>query len=193
VAYTDTSASFASGSEYRGDLIVQFYQRFLGRTPSAAEVNSTLTLFNSPINFTVQRVEASLLGSAEYFQRVGSNNAGFVTGLYAAVLGRFPGAADGPNVASLENQLNAGTISRSTAAFEIINSAESYTDLQNFNYVFPPGSNPFDLPLGYYELFLFRVGDQTGITSRTAALISGLPISTAISTFFGSAEYASTV
>jgi hypothetical protein len=208
VQYGALAQGFANGAEYHGDLITQFYQRFLGRTPSPAEVQAQLAAFT-----TIQQVEARILGSDEFFSRASSvipenppnPTDSFVRYLYVVVLGRLAGPADQPHITALDQQLgpNPTQVARTAAALDgFVNTAENYTNLQAFNPVFPPQQpNPYNLPAGYYDLFLKRPAittpgspDQLSIQGRDANLITGFfTIEDVIAQFFASQEYASKI
>src|SRR5581483_2959385 len=64
------------------------YHKYLGRHPDAVGLN--LYVADLQRGTPVDQVEASILGSPEYFRRNGSSPDGFVVGLFRDVLGQAP-------------------------------------------------------------------------------------------------------
>ena len=64
------------------------YERYLGRIPSAVE----LAVWTKATNGVDQLsfVQTEVLGSQEYFDRVGNNNAAWLQRVFAEILGRNP-------------------------------------------------------------------------------------------------------
>ncbi len=91
---TQYAATLLAGSEYRTDLIQDWYQKFLGRPANSGEVSSWLSVFGGG---TDEQIIASIVSSNEYFNqsRVGGTNPGYVTALYQDLLGRPPSAGGG--------------------------------------------------------------------------------------------------
>lgn len=184
------AATIASSAEYRTGLIVQYYQRFLNRTPSAAEIQGQLNGFGAGQN--QQQIEAGILSSAEFFGDSGGTNSGFVSNLYLLVLGR---PADAGGLAGWVNALNGGA-SRTAVALNFITSNESSALLVNNNVPNLPTSGPQNIqhiPIGFYETFLGRVGSQAEVNSWFASLANPQPqggsIPNVIGGFLGSSEF----
>ena len=66
-------------------VVAMWYQKYLGRDPDASGLQAWVQELRRG-----GRVEASILGSDEYYVRHGNVPEGFVTGLYVEVLGRQP-------------------------------------------------------------------------------------------------------
>jgi len=71
--------------EYRTDLVSSYFQSYLGRTPTSGEAVSGLSFLSSG---TDQELQATLLGSPEYFADQGNDNLAFVQSLYSKLLNR---------------------------------------------------------------------------------------------------------
>jgi hypothetical protein len=120
--------------EYRGLEVTNYYQTFLGRTPSAAEVAGWVSVFQA--GATEQQVIVDFVTSPE-FQALHPSNDSFVTALYQDVLGHAPS----PDAqAAWVNQLNMGE-SRAQVALTILNSSEDQGDVVS----------------AYYDAFLHRI------------------------------------
>ena len=70
-------------------VVTSWYQRYLGREPD----QTGLYMWVNQLRRGAP-VEASILGSDEYFERHGNTPESFVTGLYVEVLNRQPSAAE---------------------------------------------------------------------------------------------------
>jgi hypothetical protein len=78
--------SILDSNEYRNDLVSSYYQSYLSRTPTSAESLTGLSFLSS--GGTDQELQASLLGSPEYFADQGNDNLAFVQSLYSKLLNR---------------------------------------------------------------------------------------------------------
>jgi hypothetical protein len=158
------------GNEYRMDVVQTYYQHFLHRTGSAAELASWSSALAAGISD--ETVEAAFLGSAEYFQLHGSTNLNWSNACYQDLLGRSN--AEGAWVA----RLNAGA-SRSDVALAIM---------------FDPGKEfATDQVSAYFQRFLGRSGaGDPGLAFFAGQLQSGaMSDETIIAYILGSAEFAS--
>ncbi len=79
-------------AEYRSARVRSMYQTFLGRTPPSSEISPFLGMLAS--GGSMEDVSRAILVSAEYYARGGGTAAGFVSKLYADLLGRTPGSAE---------------------------------------------------------------------------------------------------
>jgi Domain of unknown function (DUF4214) len=100
-----------------GALIATWYQRYLGRTPDPSEVAGWLPQLRRG-----QDVEASILGSDEYFRRKGNSPEGFVTGLYVDLLSRQP---SGQEVQGWLDRLGQNGFNREVLAADFLRAAQS--------------------------------------------------------------------
>jgi hypothetical protein len=95
----NTARSLVAGAldhstEYRTNLIVSYYQRFLLRTPSSNEVSGWLSLMAQ--GESDEQIIAGFLGSPEYFQnpaKGNNNNTSWVNSIYQDLIGQPPTAA----------------------------------------------------------------------------------------------------
>jgi uncharacterized protein GlcG (DUF336 family) len=157
-----------SSPEYRADQVQGLYQHFLGRPadPAGAAAFGAAVTAGQP----VESFEAALLGSAEYFQRPGGGtDDGFITALYADLLGR---PADVGARAALDGLL-AGGVSRTQVAAGVLASDEYLGDLVN----------------GFYQDFLGRPADAAGLAAFTHYLRQGGHDEAVVAALIGSDEY----
>jgi hypothetical protein len=139
-----------NSTEYRSAQVVNYYQTFLGRTPSANEVNYWVRAFQS--GDTEQQVELGFVTSAEYQSAHGSPGL-FVYGLYHDVLGRAPGS----------NELAFWTgsgLTESQIALQIINSPESLAGALQASYGAFLNRAGGNLEFSYWQGFLANNQDQ---------------------------------
>src|SRR5262249_43823051 len=86
-------AGIANSTEARAGVVTGWYQTYLGRSPSAAEVSAQVTALGSQ---TQEQVLSGILGSTEFFSRAqnmgfgGTANQNYVSALYQSLLGRTP-------------------------------------------------------------------------------------------------------
>jgi hypothetical protein len=78
--------------EGNSDFARKSYQHFLGRTPSAGEVNGWAMQMQGGLSD--ENVEADFLASAEYLASHGGAGAAWIRGLYQDLLGRLPSQAE---------------------------------------------------------------------------------------------------
>jgi hypothetical protein len=169
---TTAATAVLNSSEYRSALVTGFYNSFLHRTPTAAEVSFWLPAFVSGL--TDEQVEAQILGSAEYFSIAGGTNAAWISRIYQDVLGRAPSTAETTTWSTL-----LGTASRTTVALNILNSVEARTQRVG----------------GYFPRFLRRNGASADTSPFVGALAAGSTDEQVIALIVGADEYnsASTV
>jgi uncharacterized protein GlcG (DUF336 family) len=120
---------------------------------------------------TVERLDAILAGSEEYFRtRGGGTNDGFLSALYADALQR---PIDASGQATFTQLLNAGT-SRVDAALILLSSFEYQQDLVQ----------------GFYQQFLHRPADSPGLVGYVSVLQAGARDEQVVASILASAEYA---
>ncbi len=112
--------------EYRGDQVQQIFQRYLHRTANSQEQQNFVGLLGS---FSVEQVQAFVVGSQEYFALHGSTNEGFLDAVYEDALGRAPVAGETTGWLQL-----LGSESRTQAASQFFGSAEYLSDLVTGDY-----------------------------------------------------------
>src|SRR5262249_2435692 len=111
--------AIANSDEYRNIVVRNLYRTLLGREAEQAGLDFFVSFLRA--GGTVPQLKAVLIGSAEYFQKNGGTNDGFVTALYRDVLGR---AAD-PGGRQFFNQVLAAGVPRTDVAGLIVVSREN--------------------------------------------------------------------
>ncbi|HUX71475.1 MAG TPA: DUF4214 domain-containing protein, partial [Cellulomonadaceae bacterium] len=159
--------AITSSTEYRSGLITGSYQHYLGRTPDPAGLGFWLGKMSS--GWTISQMESGFIASAEYYAKAGSTPAGWVTTLYADVLGRTAGPSE---VAFWTGQL-AGGASRSQVAMGFLLSTERLSTVVN----------------GYYQHLLGRDLDPAGQSTWVGILQAGGRNEAIIGGIIASQEY----
>jgi hypothetical protein len=171
---SETRALFAfnletTGNEYYQLLVGSYFQDLLGRAPSPSDLSaSTMALMAGA---TDESLQAQIAGSAEFFLKSGSTDAGFVTALYKDFLNRTPSSSE---LALWVGALS--TMSRDQVASLLLETSKYDTDLVK----------------GYYLEFLRRPADTLGLTVFVNGLTGPSPALTdeqVIATLIGSQEY----
>lgn len=155
-----------TSTEYYQLLVEAYIPALLGWPPSLGEVSSFAGLLSSNSD---EFVQAQIAGSAEFFLKSGSTDAGFVTALFKDFLNRAPTNSD---VTFWVGELS--TKSRNTVAAEFLGTLAYDQDLVS----------------GYYLQFLRRPADSTGLALFATGLNGGtLTDEQVIATMIGSDEY----
>lgn len=81
------AAVVTGGAEFRTLTIEGYFQTYLQRPPSAAEISFGVDLLGK---LSEDGVQATVLGGEEYFRRAGDSNSAFVQRMYQDVLNRPP-------------------------------------------------------------------------------------------------------
>jgi hypothetical protein len=164
----DAALDVLMTTEYRQKVVTGFYQTYLGRSPTPTELTDGVnTLANGGTN---EQVQASILGTDEYFNKVGGTNQNWINAVYQALLGRAPTSSES-NTANTE--LTNGTMTREQIAAGILATDEYRTDLINSD----------------YSTYLGRAGDPTGVANALAAMKSGVTDEQILAMVLGSTEY----
>jgi uncharacterized delta-60 repeat protein len=164
---SQVTLAILGSTEYRARVVCDAYRRFLGRDADPDGLNTFVNLLAS--GGTLEQVEAVLLGSPEYLNRVGGTNDAFLTALYRDVLGRpiDPSGSSGYTFA-----LGHGS-SLADVAGAVLTSGEA--DVLRVQ--------------GYYQSFLHRPADYNGTVDFEDALLGGARDEALIMTIVGSDEY----
>lgn len=115
--------SYVTSTENRTNFVTGAYTKYLGRTASAGEVGGWVTALQKGLS--AEQLVVAFVGSAEYFQKQGSNNSSWLDHAYQDILGR---ARDSGSQGFL-TQLNGGTASLASVAAALVSSAEYRTRL----------------------------------------------------------------
>ncbi len=162
-------ARFLDSVEARTNLIRNYYVRFLGRAAEAAGLQHWLTVLAS--GGRVEDVLIGVLASAEYFDRHGGTDAGFLRGLYQEIFGRLPAQAE---VDAWLPVLQTG--SRSVVVRGFVTSAEFRTGLIQ----------------GWYQRYLGRAADTAGLHAWLEQLRRGATQDQIQAVILASPEYRQT-
>lgn len=159
--------AITSSTEYRSKLIAGSYQHYLGRLPDPGGLRGWLAAMGRGL--TVSQMESGFIASAEYYAKSGSTDAGWVTKLYADVLGR---PASPSEVAGWTAHLRAG-MPRARVAMGFLLSTERLNTVVD----------------GYYVLLLGRHTDPSGQRSWVGILQRGGRNEAIIGGIIASQEY----
>jgi len=126
---TQVVYDIATSPEYRQDFVSGFYEAYLGRGPDAGGLSYWVGQLKSGVSDA--QVLAGILGSAEFYRDAGSTAPGFVTALYADLLGRAP---DPAGLSGWTSLLASGS-SRSAVAAGVVTSNEFLLNLLGNEYL----------------------------------------------------------
>src|SRR5262249_52076648 len=158
--------AIAGSAEAEGNAVRGYYQQFLGRTPSQAEVNGWVNQLLA--GTTREQVIAAFVSSAEYIQKHPGNSQ-LVDQLYLDLLGRQRAAAETGFVTALNN----GTATPAEVATAILQSTEYAQRLVN----------------QFYSTALNRVGSTTETSGWVQSLQQGTRDEQVFSQILASGEY----
>jgi hypothetical protein len=158
-------ASFLSSPEYRNHVVMQDYEKLLGRAPTSAELATGANYFNAHGN---ESLEAVIAGGNEFYQKAGGTVPTFLAALYQDFLGR---SIDAGGQAYFTSLLKAGA-STTSVAFSVVTSNEGYDEIVN----------------GYSLQFLNRLQDQVSLATAVASLKAGGTDAQIITAFAASNE-----
>ena len=85
-------AAVLASNEYRSDLVQSFYQKYLGRAGSAAEVTNWVNALNS--GAAIEQIMLDFVSSPEYFAKQGLYAPSWIAALYSDLLGRSASSAE---------------------------------------------------------------------------------------------------
>jgi hypothetical protein len=157
-----------SSGEYQTVVLKALYPKLLGRPADP----DGLSILGHALagGAAVEQVEATLLGSPEYFQKGGNTtNSGFLDNLFLDTLNRH---VDPTGLAAFQQQLAGGT-TRQQIAGQILQSAEYQQDLVQAD----------------FQRFLHRAADPTAVSAFTSLLQNGGRDEDVNASLTGSDEY----
>jgi hypothetical protein len=163
---TDLARTIEDSNESRARVVDDAYTFFLGRPADAGGLNFGLNLLVT--GGTFEQLYAAILGSGEYFQRVGATNPSFVAALYQDLLGR----PTDPGSQFFLDQLNTGVL-RTQVATQVLLSTEHLTRLVG----------------SYYTRFLGRPADPAAVAFVNALRVGALRDEDVIASLLASDEY----
>jgi hypothetical protein len=162
------AAALVGSQEFRTNEVQTLYLSILGRAVDPSGLQNWVTFLGQ--GGTAVQVEAQLLGSAEFFNKSGGNNATFLAALFMDVLHR----QIDPGGASALGQELAGGVARLTVAQQVLASQEACTSAVQ----------------GLYQQFLHRSADSAGLQAFVGQLQNGGSAEQITAALAGSLEYA---
>ncbi len=167
VSAPQVALTFTSGPEYLTNLVKSDYQAILGRAAAPQEAASWVAALQNGLS--EQQFVSYVVGSNEYFQKVGSTNGNWINGVYQVILGRSAGPGEPAGwLQALQNG-----VSLQAVAFNIEYSPESLTRIVTAAYLNVLGRAP----------------DPEGLANWVAALARGLTPAQLQAVFASSAEF----
>ncbi len=152
-----------ASAEFRTDLLNSVYEKLLNRAVDGASVAGWLQFLN---NNSVEQLEATIAGSAEFYADAGSTSSGFLNLLYRDLLDR---GVDVSGQGFFSAELNAG-VSRYTVALQILNSPEFQRDVVESD----------------FTNFLHRLADPGGLNYFATLLANGTSNQTVVADIIAS-------
>lgn len=160
------AAKLFNSSDYQSESVQTYYQDYLGRSPTTAELNAWVYAMNT--GTSQQQVATILLQSSEFSQDH-PGNSDFVATLYGDVLGRQPTAVE---TNAWDAFLNAGG-TRGALVEDVVYSIEA-------------ADREVD---GFYSVFLGRTPDTTELNRWVASIFKGVSPTTVAIVQASSAEF----
>jgi hypothetical protein len=152
-----------ASAEFRTDLLNSVYERLLNRAVDSGSVAGWLQFLN---NNSVEQLEASIAGSAEFYADAGSTSSGFLNLLYRDLLDR---GVDATGQSFFSAELNA-SVSRYTVALQILGSPEYQQDVVESD----------------FTTFLHRLADPGGLNYFATLLANGTSNQTVVADIIAS-------
>jgi hypothetical protein len=168
----------------------RLYQATLGRAPDPIGLGNLVDALGKGLT-TVLASAQGLVGSAEFQAKYGAlDNGGFVTQLYANVLGRAP---DATGFANWKGALDANALTRAQVVLGFSDSAEfiGRTTAPFDAGVWAPDPAAVDA-LRLYQTAFDRLPDATGLINWTNARTAGTSLQSMANSFIGSTEFRNT-
>jgi uncharacterized protein (TIGR03118 family) len=156
-----------SAESYATNVINPLYQQFLGRPSDPGGVAYWTSQMQQ--GMTDQQLQASFIGSAEFYARAGGTNAAWVNAMYQSVLGR---GADSAGLSYWTSQLAAGA-SRSSVATGFAASQERESQIVQDDYF----------------TYLGRSASATEVSYWVSQFEQGTTNEDIVAGFIGSPEY----
>jgi len=167
VSDAQVAYDIATSPERRSDVVQFYYDALLGRPADPGGLASWVGLLNA--GGSDQAVLEGIMGSGEFYADAGGTPSGFVTALYADLLGRGP---DAGGLASWVGAVNAG-VSRGAVVAGFLYSNEGETHFVE----------------GEYAVLLDRAADPGGLSTWVSALAHGASYEQVIAGIMGSPEF----
>src|SRR5262249_34518139 len=166
-ALNTVSTGIVQSSEYYTNLVVGYYQQYLGRTPTAAEVAGWVSSLQH--GATDQQVQVGFLSSPEFYLHAGGTDRAWIEALYSNLLGRSADA--GGETAWLQALASGKGLAHVALGFATSAERESLI-VQND-----------------YRVYLGRTASAAEVAGWVSALRSGTTDEQVTAAFVGSQEY----
>jgi hypothetical protein len=176
VSLTVLATTLIGSTEYRSNLISQVYATYLFRQAGPSDLQTWLPVVGqlsagpgkpSPD----EQFLTAVIGSVEYFQKIGNTQLAWTSSLYTKLLGRAPDQAGLTSL--LVNVLNGFSAPRQAATAGIAASTEAETAAV----------------AGYYTQFLGRTGSAGEVSGWVNLILGGTSREQVIAAIVGSTEY----
>ncbi len=177
---SDVAGVFLDSVEYTTLFINRIYNHFLGRDADVAGLDAWSSFLAG--GGSERQLLDGILASDEYFVLQGGNNADFVAGLYADLLGRAPDLA---GQEAWVNALDNDGVSRAAVADGFVASDEFIRLLVDD----PTNVVPDTVFESLYQGLLNRNADQAGLDAWVGAILAGTLFEDAQIAFLASDEY----
>jgi hypothetical protein len=164
---TNVVQAILATEEYHADLIQAEFERFLHRAAEAKAVDDFSAMLDAGGDTTT--LDMIIVSSPEYFALHGGTNDEFLNGLFASALGRGVDPGSRP----FYDGLLANSASRAAIADVVFTSDEYHHDLVE----------------RWFERYLDRPADPTGLAALAAQLDAGTPNERVIAVILASDEY----
>jgi hypothetical protein len=156
-----------TSAEYRTDVVNNLYQKYLKRAADTAGFQNAFGALSQ--GATDEQVAAQLVASAEFFNNNGGTADGFVQALYQDVLARKPSATE-----------EAGWVNRLQSGASLLSVTQAFLGSDEYHRL---------VVESYYQQFLRRPADSTGLNSLASQLDTGLSDESVLALLVTSAEY----
>jgi hypothetical protein len=173
-----------SSQEYKARTVTQLFNQLLRRAPDPVGLQG-LTIFLGQ-GHTSGELEALILGSPEYYTRIGGGTRqGFLNAVYQDVLGR---PIDPAGQVIWQNQLSQRDVNSDNVDGEDARKARTAVA----GLIFASPESGTHLVQGLYNRYLGRAADTGGLNAFVSARQSGVPMDTLVALMLTSQEYANT-
>jgi len=166
IARATVVADIENSTEYLHLVATNMFQRLLGRAPTTQNLTDVTAYLSK--GGAIELTQASLISSAEYFQKHGGTNSAFVSAAFQDTLGRAPTAAE---LARYVAVLGKGG-SRLTFARTLVQSAEFRTNFVTSSFVQYLNQLPTDAQLNGLVMAMQNGYSEQTILAKILAMRS---------------------
>jgi hypothetical protein len=172
----ENSVNASGRNEYNDNTVNNLFQEFLGRNADLGALNAFSTQLTNGVG--IQQIEATIIGSDEYFGNAGATNNGFIEAMYRDLVSRNPDASGEAFYINLINETTQANPSftqaqvRASVASNFLGQTEVIQDeISNF-----------------YVIYLNRNADAGGLGFYTNELQNNVNLQVVINQFLGSTD-----